>query len=120
MLIAQLNLPVPMPIAFDASASNLLRLPWILMPFVRGTTVKDQWRYMNTEEKDKLRRELAMVHVKMFAHNFAGIGIITPATFANDPDANSPHATWIFILVLCLFAATSLLSLAIAVFLITR
>ncbi|KAI9761981.1 MAG: hypothetical protein M1840_001510 [Geoglossum simile] len=76
----QTKIPVPHIIGFDDSSDNELGFEWILMEFMPGRPLRQQWRKMSTETKHDLIKSVAVYHTQLLRARprFAGIGNIFP------------------------------------------
>ncbi|RDL35860.1 uncharacterized protein BP5553_06472 [Venustampulla echinocandica] len=89
------GISVPKVITFDTSSDNELGFEWILMGLMPGRPLHDYWKEIESPEKIKLVKQLAIFQAKLFNHRFGGIGNLyyeTPHVETKDSTAPQESA----------------------------
>ncbi|KAJ5469090.1 hypothetical protein N7475_006842 [Penicillium sp. IBT 31633x] len=71
------NIPIPVPLAYDASNNNTIGFSWILMTKMPGKRLGDFWESLSLSQMINLTQELAQHVACLFQNQLRGIGSIT-------------------------------------------
>jgi aminoglycoside phosphotransferase (APT) family kinase protein len=68
------DIPVPTILEFNSSHDNELGFEWMLMGYVPGSKLDEQWRSMAWPKKELLMRKVVALLVQLFQQRFPTIG----------------------------------------------